>query len=396
MALVGILLFIAALLFSVMVHEFGHYFFAKRYGMKVTEFFLGFGKRIWSTQRGETEFGVKAIPAGGYCRIEGMTVHDHMPAGEEGRAFVIASTRRKLFVLGAGSFNHFVLGFVMIFIMLAGVGAQSMSAKIKEIVPCVSSTLSCSQSDPVSPSKIAGLKAGDTIIAINGKKTTTNNFQPDLKQIANKSGQEFTFTVKRGSEIIDLKVIPVNRTIQGYTYTFVGFVAEKATYRMPILPAIKGSGAITWYMVKESFNSLIKLPNMVPKLVRETFGNETRDPSGPVGVVGVAKASSDIVTSNSLPITSQLALFLLMIASLNIFVGIFNLLPLLPLDGGHMAIATLDAIRYQIARIRGREKPEPIDINRFAPITMVVLTLLIALSVLLLIADIVNPVSLNL
>lgn len=148
MALVGILLFVAALLFSVMVHEFGHYYFAKRFEMKVTEFFLGFGKRIWSTQRGETEFGVKAIPAGGYCRIEGMTVHDHLPAGEEGRAFVISSTRRKLFVLGAGSFNHFVLGFVLILIMLAGVGTRSMSTTIQEVVPCVSSTTSCSTTDP--------------------------------------------------------------------------------------------------------------------------------------------------------------------------------------------------------------------------------------------------------
>ena len=143
MALVGILLFVAALLFSVMVHEFGHYIFAKKFGMKVTEFFLGFGKRIWSTQRGETEFGVKAIPAGGYCRIEGMTTNDQMPEGEEGRAFVIASTPRKLLVLGAGSFNHFVLGFVMILIMLAGIGSQSMYSTIQEVVPCVSATTTC-------------------------------------------------------------------------------------------------------------------------------------------------------------------------------------------------------------------------------------------------------------
>lgn len=396
LALVGVLLFVAALLFSVMVHEFGHYIFAKKFGMKVTEFFLGFGKRIWSTQRGETEFGIKAIPAGGYCRIEGMTVHDEMDEGEEKRAFVIASTPRKLLVLGAGSFNHFALGFVMILVMLAGIGAQSMSATIKQIVPCVSSTFTCTPNDPVSPSKLAGLKAGDTIIAINGKKTTTNNFQPDLQQIANKSGREFTFTVKRESKTIDLQVIPTSRTIQGYTYTFVGFIAEKSTYRMPILSAIKGSGSITWYMVKESLKSLLKLPSMVPKLFRETFGNETRDPSGPVGVVGVAKASSDIVTNTSLPITSQAALFLLMIASLNIFVGIFNLLPLLPLDGGHMAVAIADSIRYRIAAIRKLEKPAPIDINRLAPVTMVVFTLLVTLSVLLLIADIVNPVSLNL
>ena len=396
MALVGILLFVAALLFSVMVHEFGHYFFAKRYGMKVTEFFLGFGKRIWSTQRGETEFGVKAIPAGGYCRIEGMTIHDQMPDGEEGRAFVIASTRRKLFVLGAGSFNHFVLGFVLILIMLAGVGTRSMSTTIQEIVPCVSSTTSCAATDPVSPSVKAGLKAGDQVVAINGKETTSNNFSKDLQAIRNQSGQQFTFTVKRGTDLLDLKITPTDRTIQGYTYSFIGFVAKEATYRIPVLTAFKDSGTITWYMIKESLKSLWRLPAMVPELVRETFGDAPRDPNGPVGIVGVARASGEITSSSNLGAANQLYIFLMMVASLNIFVGIFNLLPLLPLDGGHMAIAIADALRYRIATIRGREKPAPIDINRLTPITAVVFALLLGLTVLLLIADIVNPISLNL
>ena len=146
MAIVGVLLFVAALLFSVMVHEFGHYFFAKKFGMKVTEFFLGFGKRIWSTVRGETEFGIKAIPAGGYCRIKGMTIHDQMPEGEANRAFVVSTTPRKLVVLGAGSFNHFVLAFVMLVVMLAamysrtsgGTGVWSRSALLRRMAMRVS------------------------------------------------------------------------------------------------------------------------------------------------------------------------------------------------------------------------------------------------------------------
>ena len=396
MALLGVLLFILALLFSVMVHEFGHYYFAKRFGMKVTEFFLGFGKRIWSTVRGETEFGIKAIPAGGYCRIEGMTIHDPLPAGEEHRAFVSASTPRKLIVLGAGSFNHFVLAFVMIFITLAGIGAQSLSSTIREIVPCVSPTTTCAATDPISPAVKAGLKPGDTIIAINGKKTQANNFSEDLSVIRKNPGKTFTFTVKRGEQTLDLQVIPVNRTIQNYTYSFVGMSLADATYRMPILEATQGSGSITWYMTKESFKALWRLPSMIPNLFRETFGNAPRDPSGPVGIVGVARASGDITSSNSLPINNQIAIFLLMIASLNIFVGIFNLLPLLPLDGGHMAVAAVDSLRYRYAALRGRAKPAPIDINRLTPITIVVFVLLVALSVLLLIADIVNPVNLNL
>jgi membrane-associated protease RseP (regulator of RpoE activity) len=394
--IVGILLFVFALLFSVMVHEFGHYYFAKRYGMKVTEFFLGFGKRIWSTVRGETEFGIKAIPAGGYCRIEGMTVHDQMPEGEANRAFIIASTPRKLVVLGAGSASHFIIGYLLIFITLAGIGASSLSATIKEIVPCVSSTDVCGPSDPVSPSVKAGLKAGDTIVAINGKETTQNNFAVDLQQIRQNPGKTFTFTVERGGEELELVVTPVNRTVEGFTYSFVGMALEEGVFRQPIFTAIKDSGAVTWYMIRESFKALFKLPSMIPNLVDETFGDKPRDPNGPVGIVGVARASGDITSSSSLPINNQIAIFLLMIASLNVFVGIFNLLPLLPLDGGHMAVATADAIRYRYAALRGRAKPAPIDINKLTPITIVVFVLLVALTVLLLIADIVNPVILNL
>ena len=396
LALVGVLLFTAALLFSVMVHEFAHYFFTKKFGMKVTEFFLGFGKRIWSTQRGETEFGIKAIPAGGYCRIEGMTTNDQMPEGEEQRAFVIASTPRKLLVLGAGSFNHFILGFVMILIMFAGVGTRSMSTTIQEVVPCVSATTACSTTDPISPAVSAGLKAGDVVTAINGKPTTSNNFAKDLQVIRNNSGKEFTFTVKRGSQLVDLKITPTDRTVQGFTYSFIGFVAKDATYRQPIGTAIKDSGSVTWYMIKESVKALWRLPSMVPELVRETFGGAPRDPNGPVGIVGVARASGEITSSANLDATNQIYIFLLMVASLNIFVGIFNLLPLLPLDGGHMAVAIADGIRYRYAALRGREKPAPIDINRLTPITVMVFTLLVALTVLLLIADIVNPVNLNL
>lgn len=379
-----------------MVHEFGHYYFAKRYGMKVTEFFLGFGKRIWSTVRGETEFGIKAIPAGGYCRIEGMTVHDQMPEGEANRAFIIASTPRKLVVLGAGSASHFIIGFILIFITLAGIGASSLTATIKEIVPCVSSTDVCSASDPVSPSVKAGLKAGDTIVAINGKETTQNNFAVDLQQIRQNPGKTFTFTVERGGEELELLVTPVNRTVEGFTYSFVGMALEEGVFRQPIFTAIKDASAVTWYMIRESFKALFKLPSMIPNLVDETFGDKPRDPNGPVGIVGVARASGDITSSTSLPINNQIAIFLLMIASLNVFVGIFNLLPLLPLDGGHMAVATADAIRYRYAALRGRAKPAPIDINKLTPITIAVFVLLVALTVLLLIADIVNPVILNL
>ncbi|MSZ28648.1 MAG: peptidase, partial [Actinobacteria bacterium] len=134
MQFLGIIAFIVALLISVMIHEFGHYITAKRFGMRISEFFVGFGKRIWSTQRGETEFGIKVIPAGGYCKIEGMAPNDQMLPGEEDRAFYKASSGRKLIVLGAGSFLHFVLGFLLLFTLFAGVGTNQVLPVIGEVV----------------------------------------------------------------------------------------------------------------------------------------------------------------------------------------------------------------------------------------------------------------------
>ena len=134
MEILGILAFVVALLLSVMVHEFGHYITARKFNMKVTEFFLGFGKRIWSFRKGETEYGIKAIPAGGYCKISGMTPDEVMEPGEESRAFYIARSSKKLIVLGAGSFLHFVLGIVLLFTLLAGVGVNSLTSVVKEVV----------------------------------------------------------------------------------------------------------------------------------------------------------------------------------------------------------------------------------------------------------------------
>ena len=157
MQILGILAFVVALLLSVMIHEFGHYLTAKHYGMKVSEFFLGFGTRIWSRQRGETEFGVKAIPAGGYCRIEGMTPGDQMPAGEEGRAFYKAPSHRKLIVLGAGSFLHFVIGYLLLFTLFAAIGTSQVLPVVHEVLKG-------------SAAQSAGFMAGDEITSINGKK----------------------------------------------------------------------------------------------------------------------------------------------------------------------------------------------------------------------------------
>ncbi|CAB4784013.1 unannotated protein [freshwater metagenome] len=379
MKLLGILAFAIALLLSVMVHEFGHYITAKRFDMKVTEFFLGFGKRIWSFTRGETEFGIKAIPAGGYCRIEGMTPRDEMPAGEESRAFFGATTSRKLIVLGAGSFAHFVIGFLLIFSIFFGVGVNTLLSDVSKV-------------SPNSAAAAAGFQAGDKIIAIDGKEVT--NWYQDSRAIATSQGKELTFTVLRDGAEISITAAPTY--LEAEKRYVLGVVTKIGTQRETFFTSISESGRATAVLTRESIKSLIALPTKVPQLIRQTFGGEKRDPNGLVGVVGAARVSGDAVSSNKLNNTERFGTFLLLVASLNIFVGLFNLLPLLPLDGGHMAVAIADEIRAFFARLRGKPRPAGIDVNVLTPITMTVFAVLAVLTAILLIADIFNPVSLNL
>ena len=379
MEFLGIIAFILALLISVMFHELGHFLTARKFGMKVTEFFLGFGKRLWSFTRGETEYGIKAIPAGGYCRIEGMTPIDEMPVGEEERAFIRASSLRKLIVLGAGSFAHFVIGFLLIFSIFFAVGYTTVTPVIASI------------SDG-SAAATAGFKAGDEILAINGKRV--DQWAKDASAIAASKGATLQFLVKRGGSELTIAAAP-RYNAQAKRY-MLGVITALGTERDGFIKSTTEAARATRELTGQSVKSLIALPTKVPQLFRETFMHEKRDPNGLVGVVGAARVSGQAVGSDKLTSNERLATFILLIASLNIFIGLFNLLPILPLDGGHMAVAIADEIRALFARIRGRARPAPIDVNVLTPVTGVVVVLLVILTVLLVVADIINPVSLNL
>jgi membrane-associated protease RseP (regulator of RpoE activity) len=381
MELLGILAFVVALLLSVMVHEFGHYITARKYGMWVSEFFVGFGKRIWSVQRGETEFGVKAIPAGGYCKIEGMTPNDEMPVGQEDRAFYKASSGKKLVVLGAGSFLHFVLGFVLLFTLFAGIGTNQVLPVINEVVPN-------------SAAQAAGIQVGDEIVSINGKRVS--EWYKDVEVIRQSQGSELTLVLSRNGEEIVVTTAARLTDIDGTKRYVLGIVNDVGLKRSGLFVSLKNSATVTKSFLVESVKSLGKLPEKIPALWGATVRGEERDPNGLVGVVGVARVSGEAVGSDKLTVMERLATFVLIVASLNIFVGVFNLLPILPLDGGHMAVAIADSIRAFFARLRGRPRPAPIDVTVLTPITMVVFVVLATLTLLLLVADVINPVTLNL
>ena len=377
-----------------MVHEYGHYITAKRYGMRVTEFFLGFGKRIWSTQRGETEFGIKAIPAGGYCKISGMSVRDEMPADIAHRAFYKARTREKLVVLGSGSVLHFILGFLFLFILFTGVGVVKSLPIIQEVLPCVPAKTECTSSDPISPAKQAGLLPGDEVVGINGVRNLEwSEISPVLRESA---GKQISLVILRDGSEINIDLVAATRTVDGEVRGFIGIVNKYGLVKENPISAIGSSAEATAQLFVGSIKALIGLPQQIPTLIRQTFLGEERGTDGLVGIVGVARATGETASSSNLTMGEKIATFLLIIASLNIFVGIFNLIPILPLDGGHIAVALFEGARRQIYRIRGRAEPGKVDIEKLTPITVIVLVALIFLTALLLIADIFNPINFNL
>jgi membrane-associated protease RseP (regulator of RpoE activity) len=379
-----------------MIHEAGHYLTAKKFGMKVTEFFLGFGQKIWSTQRGETEFGIKAIPAGGYCKIVGMSPREELSPADADRAFIKGSIAQRLIVLGAGSFLHFVIGFVLLLTLFAGVGVTSVTNQVEKVSDCVPQTASeiCGATSTPSPAKNAGVLAGDKLVKINGQEFTS--WSDAVAVIRANAGKSINLTINRNGQEIAVQVTPATRMVDGKAVGVLGVINQIGTVRFNPIVATQKSVKFGGDILSNSVTSLIKLPTKIPDLLAQTFGGKTRDPEGLVGVVGVARVSGETASTAKLTLNEKIATFVLIVASLNIFVGMFNLLPLLPLDGGHMAVAIADGIRNFLARRRGLPKPAPIDVERLTPITMIVFAFMAGLSIVLLAADIFNPIHLNL
>ena len=395
MAFIGVLAFVAALLISVMIHEAGHYLTAKKFGMKVTEFFVGFGKKIWSTQRGETEFGINAVPACGYCRISGMTPREELSPEDSHRAFVKAGVGQRLIVLGAGSFLHFVIGFVLLLTLFLSVGVTSVTSTVETVSECIPNSTNqvCSAKSVPSPAKSVGILPGDKIVAVNGK--TYSEWVDVIAIIRASAGKQIQLTIERNGSPIELAITPATRDLNGKSVGVLGVINTVGTITYSPVVATSKAVKYTGAILKNSMTSLFTLPAKIPDLVRQTFTGEKRDAEGLVGVVGVARVSGETAGTDVLTLREKVATFILIIASLNLFVGMFNLLPLLPLDGGHMAVAVADGVRNFLARRRGLIKPAPFDVERLAPITMVVFIFMATLSLLLLTADIFNPIRLN-
>jgi len=397
MSVLGWITFLIALLVSVMIHEWGHYITAKKFGMKVTEFFVGFGPRLWSYRRGETEYGIKAIPAGGYCKISGMTPLEELPPEDEPRAFYRQKAWHRFVVLVAGSFMHFVIAVVLLILLAMAVGLPNdvkPTTKVDTVSACVpaSDTAACTAKDPESPAKKAGMKSGDQVVEFAGTKITS--WEQLSNAIHKQKAGRTDVVVLRGGKRVTLHV-DLATTRGGTRESFLGMspYAPPVTYtRQGPVDALKYTGTTIGQSLGAVGAVIVDLPAAVPHLFS---ADRASSPGGQAGsVVGAARVTGEVFAAKDASLQARISLVVLIVVSLNLFVGVLNLLPLPPMDGGHVAVLLYERVKVRIMRLRGRPDPGPVDMNKLLPVTAVVLVLLVGLGVTLILADIVNPLKL--
>jgi membrane-associated protease RseP (regulator of RpoE activity) len=391
----GVVIFVVAVLISVILHEAGHFLTAKKFGMKVTQFFVGFGNTVWSTKRGETEYGVKSLPFGAFVRITGMTTFDEVDPADEPRAMRNKPRWQRAIVMVAGSFMHFALAFVLLIGLALIVGqASNTSTTIGAVSTCVPANVkaldqgSCQHSQGTAPARKAGIRTGEQIVAIAGKPVRTW-VQLGAVIRAQPAGKPVPVVVQRGGKRLTLSVTPV--AVPGRNGSYLGIGDALVFQRASPLGALSFAGSAFGQVLTGSAQAVAKLPAALPDLFAK---NRSHTPAGNVSsVVGVANIAGQAVAAGGgwQVIASDL---LLIVISLNIFIGAFNLLPLLPLDGGHLAVIIYEQVRAWLARLRGRPDPGLADLQRLVPVSVGVFALLIGLGVLLMAADIFNPVHL--
>jgi membrane-associated protease RseP (regulator of RpoE activity) len=397
--LLGWVIFIVAISASIILHEFGHFITAKKFGMKATQFFMGFGPTLWSVTKGETEYGIKAIPAGGFVKIVGMTSMDEVDPADEPRSFRRHPAWQRLIVLVAGSTMHFLLALVLLMAIPLAVGLEenSPTATIGGVVTCVPTTdeSGCASGEARSPASEIGLQPGDTIVAFAGHPVHTwGQFTTDTRN--EKLGSRVAVTVERdGKQFTRTVTLAQTRTVQsngkpGKSIAFLG-ISQGTVFQRTSLPrSVTYAGSMFGQAVSETVSVVGSLPSAVDHLFAK---NRAETSGGDVtSIVGVGEITSQVVAAPA-GWQSKAFLILLIVVSVNIFIGLLNLLPLLPLDGGHVAVVLYERVRAWLARMRGRPDPGLVDMTKLIPVSLAVFALVIGFSLVLIMADIVNPIK---
>jgi membrane-associated protease RseP (regulator of RpoE activity) len=399
----------------------------------VTQYSLGFGKAIWSFRRGETEYGIRPILLGGYISMVGMLkprasgraitntgmysafVQDARAAsaeqiaesgGDESRAFYRLTPWKRIIVMVAGPAMNLVIGVLLFGVLLVGFGAPTTT--FTSSVDCVlpsSQTPKCAPGDAVSPAKQAGIRPGDVVLAVDGVRN------PTIDQVSTafqeSAGRRVSVVVERDGAERTLRVTPALATRD--VVRADGTVAKRAdgtvkTQRVGVVGVSIGQTLVrqspaavlpaTGAQIGASAHLIIDLPQRLVAVWNAAFGSQARSADSPVSVVGVGRAIGTVSSMSGVPVVDKVYTILGLLASLNIGLFVLNMVPLLPLDGGHIAGALWEAVKRRTFRLFGKADPGPIDLAKTMPLTMVVVVLLAGMSALLIYADLVRPVDL--
>jgi membrane-associated protease RseP (regulator of RpoE activity) len=441
----GVLVVVIGVALSIALHEIGHLVPAKKFGVKVTQYMVGFGPTVWSRKRGETEYGIKAIPLGGYVRMIGMLPPrpgdkpgelrtlstgrfsqmvdqaradsmEEVQPGDEDRVFNKLNPAKKIVIMLGGPMMNLVIAAVLLTGVITLYGLPQVAPKVgllSACVPTAAPTLQvpqpkCRPGDPVAPAKAAGLREDDRIVSVDGRAVTT--WDQVSGAIRDSKGRSMTWVVQRGDQKLPVTITPA--VLERATYDdqgnavardgklvlasmgFAGITPGQELVKTPIAQAPK----FVWDRTVDTASIIVRIPEKMAGVVQAAFGSDERDPNGPISVVGVGRIGGEVAALD-IPADEggnwlKIAQLILLIASLNLALFVFNLVPLLPLDGGHVAGALWEAVKKGWARLRNRPDPGFVDVAKGLPVAYGMSLVLITMSVLLIYADIVKPIKL--
>jgi membrane-associated protease RseP (regulator of RpoE activity) len=424
----GVIVFFLGVVISIALHEVGHMVPAKKFGVKVTQYFVGFGKTLWSVKRGETEYGIKAIPLGGFVKLVGMlppakgedptkvrssntgmftqliadarhAEYEHVRPGEEDRLFYRKPWWQKLIVMASGPLVNVAIAFILFTVVISGFGVPKATLTVELVSECVipasEKQRACEPTDPVAPATDAGIRPGDEIVSFNGTEVTEwdqltqlirNNSDGAAEIVVVRDGETLTLTTN--TQVSAREVLDDPEAFE--EVGFLGVVPTQVVQR----EGLGTVGSSMWRYTTATGEAILHLPERMVEVADAAFGGE-RKQNSPISVVGASRVAGELVTTDEVSWSERIASVISLLAAVNLFVALFNFIPLLPLDGGHIVGAIWEAVRRGIARLRGRPDPGFVDVGKLLPVAYVVGALLMIMGVLLVYADIVNPIQLQ-